>query len=324
MSGSLIVSTQCKIPQATSDADVARSPLDLISDDVWGLIFALVDRREGLRTLSLVNKEWMTMSRSTLLSTMDVDETALLRLQHLQAETVITGRKLMLQLNGVKTLRVHFSQISLDQFLLLSTFLISSGACPPKLHVQGFISMESHARLAIKRDPVLNLLRHILQCVRELHLFSPRGFHQDGALWLWLCPQIKVLEGGAPFGPPWQTVDRLRPLNELELPGLQGLFASPSSRSVPHRLAGYVFPADQVIVGSDEDEGFLAGLEKWKDDGMTFNVQRLHLKELLCVPEQGCTYLEPLLTACSATLIKLTVNRVSDKGMHWHLSQIDV
>ena len=107
-----------------------RPSTEKVSDEIWRMIFASVDRREAVKILSLVNKRWMNLSRCMLLSTLDVDDTALLRVQHLYVEATVDRRPVLLPLSVVKTLRLHFSQISLDQFLLLSTFLILSGARP--------------------------------------------------------------------------------------------------------------------------------------------------------------------------------------------------
>ena len=290
-----------------------RPTMEKVSDEMWSMIFASVDRREALKTLSLVNKRWMNLSRCMLFSTLDFDETGLLRVQHLYVEATVNRKQVMLPLSAVKTLRLHFSQISLDQFILLSTFLILSGARPLRLHIQGFICMEAHARLAIKRSSIIHTLRQRLGCVRELHLLSPRSCRQDGALWLWLCPHIDLLQGSAPVGP-WQVADRLHPLTGQESVGLQGLFAAPSSREVPNSLTGYVCPAESLIVGPDEDEVFLTGLKSWVAHGMTLNVKHLYWKEVLCVPNHGCLYLQPLLMACSATLVELKIDHVADKG----------
>lgn len=288
-------------------------PVKRLSNETWSLIFASIDRRESIKTLSLVDRHTMNLSRSMLFTTLDVDATALLQLQHLYAEATVQHRKLLLPLNVVRTLRLHFSKIALDQFFLLSTFLTLSDARPQRLQVHGYISMEAPARLAIWRSSIMSMLRARLACVRELRLVSTSNCHQDGALWMWMCPQIDVLQGSAPLGLPGPP-DRSDALSEQERIGLPGLFAGPSGRPVRNCLEGCICPAETLIIGSDEDEQLFSAMKRWASHGMTFKVRRLVLQDVLCIPTVGCPHLQPVLMACSATLAQLEIQSVSDQG----------
>ena len=292
--------------------------------ELWRVILGLLDRDEVTKTLSLIDREMLRISRSVLFTVLEVDALALIELQHLQVETNSHHRQLTLHLDAVKTLRLFFSNVSVSELYLLSTFLLSTGARPTRLEVHGFFSMDGSTRIAIQQSPVVQALRRHLHSVIELRIVSPRGWYRDGALWLWMCPQIQQLSGGAPslerLSPAQRRVQKLRPLliDDTNVPALHECFIDVTdtfrSSSGGKTLWGCILSVDRLIVMDDPGQEVLLGLRQWREDGMTFRLRHIQLQAIVWTANEGCPALKSLLASCSTTLVTLKVLSVKEKG----------